>query len=100
MPGGRRAVEVLVALTAAPSESPCLFDGLQVALRADSPGAPSTHRQAVKAGRIWLQAERKELDNHANNQSWAPIRYEDLPPGRRVHTHRYTSAASAECEAL
>ena len=46
------------------------------ALRADSAGAPETHRQAVRMGEPWPSAEAKELDNHLKNKSWTRISVE------------------------
>ena len=56
------------------------------ALRADSPGAPSTHAEAAARGEPWVpSAEGKELRNHANNASWTEIDESELPAGRRLH---------------
>ena len=55
------------------------------ALRADSPGAPSTHAEAVARGKVWVDAELKELGNHRKNGSWVTITRDELPRGRRVH---------------
>lgn len=57
-----------------------------LSLRADSPDAPSTHKQAEQRGPPWVGpggAEEKELGNHASNGSWL---YETtVPKGRRLH---------------
>ena len=55
------------------------------ALRADSPDAPSTHREAMRRGDIWVKSERTELDNHARNESWETITLDQVPRGRRLH---------------
>ena len=47
--------------------------------------APATHAEAMKRGRIWVESEGKELDNHKRNESWETITVDELPPGRRVH---------------
>lgn len=57
-----------------------------MSLRANSAGAPETHKQqAVEMGEVWVEAEKKELSNHSNNRSWTKIRRDELPAGRRVH---------------
>ena len=61
------------------------FSAIQVALRADSPNAPSKHAEAVAAGQQWLDGEMKELDNHSRNESWKLVRRRDVPRGRRIH---------------
>ena len=43
------------------------------------------HREAVEAGRIWLDAEAKELGNHARNASWTSIPRSEVPSDRRIH---------------
>eukprot|EP00900_Chrysochromulina_parva_P015768 jgi/Chrpa1/24192/Chrysochromulina_OHIO_Genome00025913-RA len=89
LPGGGRALPVFVALGR--DEDLCSPDvlanlaNLSLALRADSPGAPSTHREAVEAGQIWLDAEAKELGNHARNASWTSIPRSEVPSDRRIH---------------
>ena len=55
------------------------FSANQIALRADSPDAPSTHAEAVAAGQQWLDGEMKELDNHSRNESWKLVRRRDMP---------------------
>jgi hypothetical protein len=55
------------------------------ALRADSPGAPATHAQAVAAGDVWIKAEETELENHRRNESWVAIPRSEVPKGRRIH---------------
>ena len=65
-----------------------LFDDLRdmhLSLRADSPGAPDTHRQAMEMGEPWPAAEDKEMGNHARNGSWSRISIDVLPRGRRLH---------------
>ena len=58
----------------------------QQALRADSVGAPETHKQVLNhPNKGWLEAEKKELGNHDHNKSWTPIRRRDVPAGRRIH---------------
>ena len=89
LPGGGRALPVFVAL--GPDDALCSPDVLAnlaclgQALRADSPGAPSNHCEAVEAGRIWLDAEAKELGNHAWNASWTSIPRSEVPSDRRIH---------------
>ena len=87
--GGGHALPVLVAL---PHDddlaSPATLDhlaSLHDALRADSPGAPSNHREAAEAGQIWMAAEAKELGNHARNGSWTSIPRGEVPKDRRIH---------------
>ena len=58
---------------------------LLVALRADSPDAPSTYPEAVARGGGWPAAIAKELDNHASNGSWTLLPRSALPYGRRLH---------------
>ena len=64
------------------------------ALRADSPGAPSTHAEAMARGDVWVKEARgdvwvkeetRELENHARNHSWTTISRSEVPAGRRVH---------------
>jgi len=89
LPGGGRALPVFVALKQGDDiSSPDVLANLALlgqALRADSPGAPSTHREAVQAGQIWLDAEAKELSNHARNASWTSIPRSEVPNDRRIH---------------
>ena len=89
LPGGGRALPVFVALKRDDDiYSPDVLANLALlgqALRADSPGAPSTHREAVEAGQIWLDAEAKELGNHARNASWTSIPRSEVPNDRRIH---------------
>jgi hypothetical protein len=89
LPGGGRALPVFVALKRGDAiSSPDVLANLALlgqALRADSPGAPSTHREAVEAGQIWLDAEAKELSNHARNASWTSIPRSEVPNDRRIH---------------
>jgi hypothetical protein len=89
LPGGGRALPVFIALGR--DEDLCSPDvlanlaNLGLALRADSPGAPSNHREAVEAGQIWLDAEAKELGNHARNASWTSVPRSEVPSDRRIH---------------
>ena len=67
-----------------------LFASLQNAFRADSPGAPNTHGEAMQmdsaAGNShWLNGEGTELSNHARNGSWKLVRRSDVPKGRHIH---------------
>ena len=84
-PPGTDAVPVLLALRRDEELTPRALCTLQAALRADSPGAPATHADAVRAGDVWMQAERKELENHRSNSSWTTISASEVPAGRRVH---------------
>jgi hypothetical protein len=59
--------------------------GVEIALRADSSGAPSTHAEASEWGPPWPEAMIKELGNHAANDTWVKIRRDQLPRGRRLH---------------
>ena len=87
--GGGHALPVLVALSHDDDlASPATLDhlaSLHDALRADSPGAPSNHREAAEAGQIWMAAEAKELGNHARNGSWTSIPRGEVPKDRRIH---------------
>ena len=85
LPGGGIGVPIDVLLADGEELTPELITSLSAALRADSPGAPGTHQQAVAAGEIWMRAEGKELDNHRRNESWKTIRRSKVPPGRRIH---------------
>jgi hypothetical protein len=89
LPGGSRMIEVEVALDddggSLPSTTHALLAAIGYALRADSPDAPDTHAEAMRRGAIWVQAEAKELANHAKNVSWVTISRDQLPRGRRVH---------------
>ena len=85
LPGGKRATPVLVAIADDSAPTDALLEELHVALRADSAGAPATHRQAEAAGEVWILAEKKELSNHANNKSWTLIPASEVPAGRRIH---------------
>jgi hypothetical protein len=58
---------------------------LHVALRADSDGAPSSHKEAAEMGEPWGSAELKEMGNHSSNASWSTIKREDVPRGRKLH---------------
>ena len=79
-PRANAAVPVLVALSASDELTPNRLAALHRALRADSPGAPASHGEAVKAGEVWIRAEEKELNNHAVNGSWT---VDDHLPERR-----------------
>jgi len=91
LPGGARVLEIDVALSPSATDVPtdvslmALLASVNHALRADSPDAPATHAEAMKRGRIWVESEGKELDNHKRNESWETITVDELPPGRRVH---------------
>ena len=84
LPGGGRAKQILVAIDSS-DLSPSAITSLGLALRADSPDAPSTHKEAVEAGPVWIKAERKELNNHDENESWINVRRDQVPRGRHVH---------------
>ena len=65
-----------------------LFEELksvELALRADSSGAPSTHAEASEWGTPWPEAMGNEMGNHAANETWIKIRRDQLPRGRRLH---------------
>ena len=98
--GGSRTISVLVALaadeassssTAKPELTAELLEQLSVALRADSPGAPSNYREAVAAGPVWVQSMDDEMGNHlgsetkTGNATWVSINRDDVPSGRRIH---------------
>ena len=87
LPGGARVHQAFVAYVGQLTKSTArsLAKSIGHALRADSPDAPSSHLEAVKAGKIWIKAEDKEIDNHKRNESWITITRDELPPGRRVH---------------
>ena len=85
LPNGRHALPVLVALDADETLSLERADALCLALRADSPGAPSNHREAMESGAIWIDAEGTEIGNHKRNQSWKTIKRDEVPAGRRIH---------------
>ena len=79
LPGGERAVSVLLALGPQDELTPELVGRLETACRADSEGAPASHREAVSMDEasgtnVWVSAEGKELSNHARNQSWTTVR--------------------------
>ena len=44
-----------------------------MALRADSPGAPSSYTQAIAAGSPWPKSMDKEMSNHDHNETWSVI---------------------------
>ena len=58
---------------------------VQFGLRADSPGAPETHGEAMARGAPWPAAIDKELTNHRGNESWEMINRSEVPRGRRLH---------------
>jgi hypothetical protein len=58
---------------------------VELALRADSAGAPSTAAEAAAWGSPWTEAMAKEMGNHAANETWVKIQRVALPRGRRVH---------------
>ena len=74
-------------LSEATSGPMSVFDYLPIhrALRADSAGAPDTHRRAVEMGEPWPSSELKELKNHETNGSFVKVRQCDVPKGRRTH---------------
>ena len=84
LPGGGRAIPVLVAVSPDDDLSDISTQLLQ-ALKADSPGAPATHKQAMARGELWIKAETKEIGNHKNNESWIAIPRSEVPEGRRIH---------------
>ena len=64
--------------------------GIHLALRADSPDAPSTHREAMErdaesGDEVWFRTEAKELGNHKRNASWSLVKRSEVPAGRRIH---------------
>jgi hypothetical protein len=85
LPGGSRAFVFEVALRPDDSVHESLVSVLNEALRADSPGAPSTHKEAVNRGGVWIAAEDKELGHHLANGSWDNVSRDEVPPGRRIH---------------
>ena len=76
---------VLLALVAGEELTPNRLAALHRALRAESPGAPASHSEAVRAGQVWIDAEGKELNNHSKNRSWTTISMSEVPAGRRIH---------------
>jgi len=56
-----------------------------LALRADSSGAPSSHKQAAKRGHPWPEAELKEMTNHQVNRTWTELESNKLPAGKSLH---------------
>jgi len=63
---------------------------VQIALRADSAGAPETIAQALALGGLWPAADvAKELKNHADN--WVKIPLSDLPRGRKLNNNSTSS---------
>ena len=84
LPGGRTAVAVDVALGDGELPSMALLASISAALRADSPGAPSTHDEAVKSP-TWVKAELTEIGNHVRNKSWSVVSRDMVPAGRRIH---------------
>ena len=57
----------------------------EMALRADSVGAPKDVYEALARGGAWPAAVQKELTNHHANGSWEKIPLSQLPPGRRLN---------------
>ena len=55
------------------------------ALRADSAGAPSGHKQVVAWGEPWPSAELKEMGNHKGNGTWRHVTKQEIPGDRRIH---------------
>jgi hypothetical protein len=84
-PARNTAMPVLIALLPGEKLTQQYLSSLQLALRADSPGAPASHAEAVRAGAIWVKAEEKELRNHSANSSWTTISRSEVPAGRRIH---------------
>ena len=67
-----------------------LFSTFQSAFRADSPGAPNTHADAVRmddaaGNHNWVNGEAIELGNHERNGSWKLVRRRDVSKGRHIH---------------
>ena len=83
--GGKHTMTVLVALSTSDELTPTRINALHRALRADSPDAPSTHAEAERLGRVWMEAEAKELRNHATNGSWTTVSRSEVPVSRRIH---------------
>ncbi|MDA0878653.1 MAG: reverse transcriptase domain-containing protein [archaeon] len=81
-----RALEALV-LSEITSTSHSAEDHRRIlhALRADSDGAPSTHKQVVAWGEPWPSAELKEMKNHLGNGTWRHVTRRQIPMGRRLH---------------
>ena len=55
------------------------------ALRADSAGAPSGHKQVVAWGEPWPSAELKEMGDHKGNGTWRHVTKQEIPADRRIH---------------
>ena len=67
-----------------------LFAAFHGALRADSPGAPNTHDEAMRmdssaGNKNWFNGEATELANHERNGSWKLVPRTDVPKGRHIH---------------
>ena len=84
-PAGTTAVPVLLAMSANFELTPRDMNSLFLALRADSPGAPSTHAEAVKMGEVWIKEEKREMGNQLRNETWTKMSIDDVPAGRRIH---------------
>ena len=39
----------------------------------------------MRRGKLWIESEGKELNNHKVNVSWETITRDELPTGRRIH---------------
>ena len=81
----QRVREALLCLATESSMHVSLYTEIFESLRADSAGAPSTHKEAMSMGDPWPGAESTELGNHAHNKSWSYVRRELVPKGRRLH---------------
>jgi hypothetical protein len=55
------------------------------ALRADSAGAPSGHKQVVAWGEPWPSTELKEMGDHEGNSTWRHVTKQEIPADRRIH---------------
>jgi hypothetical protein len=55
------------------------------ALRADSAGAPSGHKQVVAWGEPWPSTELKEMGDHKGNGTWRHVTKQEIPADRRIH---------------
>ena len=80
-----RQVAFLVALADGGQPTAADMESLHLALRADSPDAPSNHAEAERRGEIWIKAEGKELSNHKSNSSWKCVPRSSVPADRRIH---------------
>ena len=84
-PSSGTALPVLLALSPDEELTPKMIAALHLALRADSPGAPSSHGEAVKAGEVWIAAERTEMKNQKGNATWTTMSESEVPAGRKIH---------------